>query len=355
MIVGTFNIRGGGSLIKRKWINSIIANGKTDMFLLQEIKFKVVSDSVAKSFWGMEDIGFSYSGEDGMSGGVFTLWKIQSVSVISSFRGNGYLGNKIFVGDFYAVKKRNERVGQALVRSNVEWRKFSDFIEESGLVDVPSKGKKFSWFSRDEKSNSRLDRFLVSVNIVSLWGVVGEDWGPKSSKFHNEWFSDKGFIPFVEKFRLIKERLKWGNKTIFGKYDMEVEEGVRDFNASDDRKFWDEEAHEIKVKVNKRVWLNLKIKEDMLIKNSRLKWLNDGDNHSKFFHKVMKDRKSRNHFSPIITSKGVVNSVREVKDAVKVPFIDKFKEDYFDTPSLDGIFINSLSREDSLALEVPFL
>lgn len=61
----------------------------------------------------------------------------------------------------------------------------------------------------------------------------------------------KGFIPFVEnewkslvvhgrgnfvlkeKFCLIKEKLKWWNKFIFSKYDMEVEEGVSVLNDHD--------------------------------------------------------------------------------------------------------------------------
>ncbi|XP_058760192.1 uncharacterized protein LOC131633496 [Vicia villosa] len=93
----------------------------------------------------------------------------------------------------------------------------------------------------------------------------------------------------------------------------------------------------------------------MLIQKSRLKWLNDGDSNSKFFHRFMKERRRRIHISSIITSSGLVNSVMEVKEVVKVHFEDNFKEGCFDRPSLDGIFINSLSREDGLSLEVSFL
>lgn len=41
-------------------------------------------------------------------------------------------------------------------------------------MDVPCKDKKFSWFSRDGKFKSRLDRFLVADSIVSSWGVFGQ-------------------------------------------------------------------------------------------------------------------------------------------------------------------------------------
>lgn len=52
-------------------------------------------------------------------------------------------------------------MGQSLVISNVELREFSDFIEESGLGDVPCKGKKYSWFRGYGKSKNKIDRFLV--------------------------------------------------------------------------------------------------------------------------------------------------------------------------------------------------
>lgn len=81
------------------------------------------------------------------------------------------------------------------------------------------KGKKFTWYSSDGRAKGRIDRFLVIDNIVSSWGDVGQliksrevsyhcpiwlevdkkDWGPKPLRFNNEWFSDKNFIPFVEK------------------------------------------------------------------------------------------------------------------------------------------------------------
>ncbi|XP_058776769.1 uncharacterized protein LOC131651118 [Vicia villosa] len=321
------------------------------MILIQETKLKEVTNLTVKSFWGSEDVGFSFLKAEGLSGGLLSIWKNQSVSVISSFAGIGYLGNKVswnggifyivnvysacsisdkrvlwsqllllkqkFVdgewiigGDFNAVKKRSERFGHGEGRSNVEWREFNEFIEESGLVDVPCRGKKFSWFSGDGKSKSRIDRFLVSDSIVSSWGVVGqligsrdisdhcpvwlisekEDWGPKPLKFNNEWFTDKNFILFVEKewrgldvqgrgdfvlkekLRLLKDRLRWWNMNVFGKFDLEVEEGVRDLNALDDLELLNAGEIVKKKKASKRIWMNLKIKENMLIQKSRIKW-----------------------------------------------------------------------------------
>lgn len=66
------------------------------------------------------------------------------------------------------MKRREECIGRSLESSNVERREFMKFIDDSDLVDVPFKGKKYTWYSGDGQSKSRLDRFLVSDNIISL-------------------------------------------------------------------------------------------------------------------------------------------------------------------------------------------
>lgn len=83
-----------------------------------------------------------------------------------------------------------------------------------------------------------------------IWLEIDKNnWGPKPFKFNNECFSFDSFYLFVEKewneFRvegrgdfvlkekihLLKGRLKWWNKEVFDRIDLEVEEGVRDINT----------------------------------------------------------------------------------------------------------------------------
>lgn len=47
---------------------------------------------------------------------------------------------------------------------------FRDFLGCSGLVDVPCLGNKFTWFSGDGRSMSRIDRFLLLDSLVGRWG-----------------------------------------------------------------------------------------------------------------------------------------------------------------------------------------
>ncbi|XP_058740910.1 uncharacterized protein LOC131613240 [Vicia villosa] len=221
---------------------------------------KDIKEDLVKNLWGDDEVDFSFSASVGLSGGLLSIWRTQTVTVEASFSGPGFLGSKvlwkgeyyyifniysdcawsqkrllwarliewknkyqdgewIMAGDFNAIKKRSERCGISSRICNSEWRDFSDFIDDAGLADVPCKGKRFIWFSGDGKIKSRIDRFLISNKVIMSWGVVGqwigmryisdhcpvwlmvdkEDWGPKPFKFNNEWFSDKSFFDFVKK------------------------------------------------------------------------------------------------------------------------------------------------------------
>ncbi|XP_058784900.1 uncharacterized protein LOC131659770 [Vicia villosa] len=363
----------------------------------KETKLGSISEAMAGNCWGHGDVGFSYSASNGASGGLLILWNPGSVEVVCSFKGEGYLGVKvrwknfiyyivniyspcsfaakrslwmnllkivggdgewIFGGDFNAVKTKEERRGCSVLDNRREWVEFSDFIDRSDLSDIPCRGKKFTWFSGDGKSKSRIDHFLVADATMDRWGVVGQfvdlrdisdhcpiwimveksNWGPKPFRSNNEWFSHKDFLPFVEKewlalsvegrgefvlkekLKLLKSRLKWWNINIFGRIELEMQEGIKDMNAMDE---WDAETSipmDPEVVTSKRklssskFWLNLKIKENMLIQKSRLNWLNDGDNNSKFFHSVMKGRRRLNHIGPLVTQAGMIESVEGVRE-----------------------------------------
>ncbi|XP_058768728.1 uncharacterized protein LOC131642504 [Vicia villosa] len=313
------NIRGGGISLKRRRVSSIIKKGKVDILMIQETKIKYFKDFIAKSFLNGSDIGFSFSNSNGASGGLLTLWKAEKLEVVNSFKGEGFLGikvkwenlwyyvinvysscdldkkkmlwdnllrlNEIFKdgewiigGDFNAIKNDKERRGRASVINQNEARLFAEFIHNSSLVDIPCKGKKFTWYSGDEWNNLEV--------------------------------GGRGDFVLKEKLKLLKAKLKWWNVEVFGSYDMRVEEDVRNINIYDEiLESRDEEV--IKDVTSKRrdassrFWRDLQIKEDMLLQKSRLKWLKEGDSNSGFFHKVIEERRRINHIGPILSSRGM--------------------------------------------------
>src|SRR4051812_25887922 len=94
MIIGTYNIRGGGSLVKRRRIGSLLRKEKPDVMLIQETKLKELMDSYVNCMWGNKDFDFSFKGADGLSGGILTIWNSKTVTAQFSFSGKGYLGHK---------------------------------------------------------------------------------------------------------------------------------------------------------------------------------------------------------------------------------------------------------------------
>ncbi|XP_058755007.1 uncharacterized protein LOC131628158 [Vicia villosa] len=342
-----------------------------------------MTDELTHSFWRSSDIGFSYSNLVGRSGGIITLWRKDRMEVLYSFKGEGFLGLKvrwmentyyivniysscdlskkkslwadllalrskkgdgewILGGDFNAIKNGRERKGRAVMSNNREHELFKEFIDLSGLVDVPCKEKNFSWFSGDGKSKSQIDRFLLSSTVVERWDVIGQmigdrdisdqcpiwimldnkNWGPKPFKFNNEWFSSEAFIPFVmkewnsfdvkgrgdfilkEKLRLFKEVLKRWNKEVFGKIDLEVEDVVHEINDVDERLHFNSLPFSFDEDVIRRkeascsFWKNLRIKENMLLQRSRLSWLKEGDSNSGFFSQSYETKKKKQSYWP---------------------------------------------------------
>ncbi|XP_058778886.1 uncharacterized protein LOC131652909 [Vicia villosa] len=200
MIIGSLNIRGGANALKRRRISHLINKGSADIFLLQETKISNMVEDYANSFWRHSEIGFSFVNSEGRSGGLITMWKKNTMDVLFSFKGEGYLGLKvcwkedfyyvvnvysscdlskkkvlweklldlmriysdgewILGGDFNAIKNARERKGRVEGSYKKETEIFAEFIHKSSLVDIPCKGKKFSWYSGDGKSMSRIDRF----------------------------------------------------------------------------------------------------------------------------------------------------------------------------------------------------
>lgn len=117
-------------------------------------------------------------------------------------------------GDFNAVVNSRERKGTHNQLRRAKKVEFKQFIEETKLIDVPLLGKWFTWFSTDDQSMGRLDRFFLSKDAVDMLKVVGQQvgdrdisdhcpiwlksytiiWGPKPFIFNNCWIEHQDFL-----------------------------------------------------------------------------------------------------------------------------------------------------------------
>lgn len=102
------------------------------------------------------------------------------------------------------------------------------------------------------------------------------------------------------------------------------------------------------------MWSKLRLKENILLQKSRLRWDSEGDSNSRYLHSVMKERMGRNFIGSVTSKESLVDSADGVKEDVRSLFSKKFVEGHFNRPLLDGISLPTLSSIDSNDLCLPF-
>jgi len=179
---------------------------------LQESKLSVVNDLVCKAIWNDNNVHFSYQPSIGALGGIVTLWNCNEVEVWSSFNLEHVLGirgkfmktgvtftllnvyapcdsnrqqvlwhnisarmatmldeNVCVCGDFNAVRCSEERRSVGNVVNHAGSASFNAMIDDNCFVDLPLRGRRFTWYRGDGRSMSRIDRFLLSDRWCSTW------------------------------------------------------------------------------------------------------------------------------------------------------------------------------------------
>lgn len=117
-----------------------------------------------------------------------------------------------------------------------------------------------------------------------------------------------------EKFKILKEILKWCNENVFGWVDLKIEEGVDILNDLESDMIADRglDLPDIQSKrkyVVESIWSNLKLKEIILKQKSRQRWIREGDRNSKYFHTMLKARNRHNAIVSIRSSNWTVEGV----------------------------------------------
>ncbi|GKA27671.1 RNA-directed DNA polymerase, eukaryota [Tanacetum coccineum] len=125
-------------------------------------------------------------------------------------------GESIIMGDFNEVRSSEERRGSCF--NPYSARYFDRFISNAGLVDVTLEGYAFTWAHPSASKMSKLDRFLVSDGIFSLFPSITAicldrhlsdhrpillrevklDFGPTPFRFYHSWFDYVGFDDMIK-------------------------------------------------------------------------------------------------------------------------------------------------------------
>lgn len=295
MKVLSYNIRGVGSTVKRKEIQSLIQKYNFDFCCVQETKDEDLSVETCREIWGFGNFGWAKRDSIGRSGGILSIWNSEKFKVTSSWDMPGAvvvvgfwgidrikccvinvyapsgLADKLdlwdiiqlviqqydedcvcLAGDFNSIRTPGERSGRGSSIPSSDIAAFDGFIRDSNMLDLPMIGRKFSRYQPDGKCKSRIDRILVNNNWITVWPssslkglprTISDhcplaletktiNWGPKPFRFVNAWCSYPNFLEFVEKV--------WSGYDIEGWGGFKVKEKLK--LLKEDLKKWNTEV-----------------------------------------------------------------------------------------------------------------
>ncbi|GKV09634.1 hypothetical protein SLEP1_g21105 [Rubroshorea leprosula] len=316
------------------------------------------------------------------------LWD-ELKEILCSFNGSCWC----IGGDFNAIRSSKDKQGKYLDRRSQS--EFNDFIMENELVDLPLRGRKFTWYKSNGLAASRLDRFLVSNNFIqqfldiSQWGLrrtlsdhcpiilksLVVDWGLKPFRVLNNWLTHPNLEQFVkekwtsfdvkgwggfrlkEKLKFLKKELKVWNKEVFGIIETQIEAAKEEIKKVDEK---NDVGTLEETDIAKRIasfqelmeWTNER--NNLLFQKARQQWLKEGDSNSKYFHNCVVRRRKQNELVGLLHNGVWVDRVEEVKSIVKDFFSNKFSKEEWRKPLLEEIEFNQVSAEDNEMLVVDF-
>jgi hypothetical protein len=348
---------------------------------LQETKLADIDLQLVRSLWGNSFVDWEMLPAIGTAGGVLLLWdrrvleKVDSVVCQFSvsclwkgvFDGFEWVGTGLHgptndgihkdlwtelssvrlkwdlpwcvFGDFNVVRFPSERLGCSRLSSHM--MDFSDFIEESNLVDLPLGGGPYTWSSgSDHPSMSRIDRFLVSFDWEDFYPDVCQKLMPRPLldhylillevgsmlrgkipfRFENMRLKTEGFVDRVQswwssysfsgspsfvlacKLKALKEDLKQWNHLEFGNVGFRQAQLLGKLEVLNSKEcsggLSSSENHLCRIH-----FLDLEnlahLDETLWRQKSRVLWLKEGDSNTKFFHKIANSNHHRNFMEKI--------------------------------------------------------
>ncbi|GKA58783.1 RNA-directed DNA polymerase, eukaryota, reverse transcriptase zinc-binding domain protein, partial [Tanacetum coccineum] len=192
---------------KKDWVKELCNKNKVSFVGLQETKMESIDLLSVRLCWGNVNFDYVHSDSIGNSGGILCIWdpnsfRKDSVTVSDYFvivRGvwiksgmdilivvvyaphdvrdkrllwdylshvsNQWAGEVVMMGDFNEVRYKSDRFGSNFNAHGADI--FNNFIINAGLEEVPLGGSAYTWCHKSASKISKLDRFLVSKNLLN--------------------------------------------------------------------------------------------------------------------------------------------------------------------------------------------
>ncbi|GJW40974.1 RNA-directed DNA polymerase, eukaryota [Tanacetum coccineum] len=284
--------RTGGSILNL--MEEVVKVGQT--MGLQETKMGSIDLSSVRSCWGNSNFDYVHSDSVGNSGGILCIWDPNSFRR-SSFTRSDYfvivrgvwlkLGIDLMIVVVYAPQEAKEKriYGSNFNAHDAEI--FNSFIYNAGLDEVPLGGSAYTWCLKSASKMSKLDRFFVSENLLSMCpnitAITLEQFISDHRPILLREVNSRGEIYFL------KEELR--------SCDEVIDKG----DCSN------EVVHKRTEILNKIHQVN-NIQASKIAQKAKIKWAIEGDENVKFFHEDMERMISKEEVKRAVWDCGVDKS-----------------------------------------------
>ncbi|GJZ03371.1 RNA-directed DNA polymerase, eukaryota [Tanacetum coccineum] len=433
MNILSLNVQGLGHKTKKEWIRELSIKNKINFLSIQETKMSGISHMDVKFMWGNSNYDFVFSESLGSSGGILCVWeasvfKKDNVTISDNFVAiygtwiptnskilfvavyapqavlckrslwdyimlliGRWKGESIVMGDFNEVRSKEERRGSIFNPSSAKY--FDRFISLSGLVDINLEGFAFTWSHPSGSKMSKLDRFLVSDGIISLFPSITAvcldrhlsdhrpillcevhlDFGPTPFRFYHSWFEMAGFDDMVEQTWRSFSHTDVNKMVRFKKKLQDLKSIIRAWvkdkriSISGAKVSIRNELHDIDKELDngvvsdssllRRLELNrqlsdIKVSEAKdFFQKSKVKWAVEGDENSKFFHGLINKKRSQLAIRGVFIDGQWCTHPGQIKDVFFQHFQSRFQKPQSSRLRLNFSFRKKLSLAQAADLD----
>jgi len=189
------------------------------------------------------------------------------------------------------------------------------------------------------------------------------------------WLKSDGFVELVQrwwdsydfqgqpsyvltkKLKALKVDLKKCNAKVFGdvgKKKKELLEGIKELECFEEARGLVEEERVQKSDMIRELEKTLLCEEVNWRQKSRALWLKEGDNNTKFFHRVANSHRRHNHVGVLRINGALSFDPVEIKDHIVNYYDSLYTKQTSRRPRVDGISFSSIDADECLWLERGF-
>ena len=111
----------------------------------------------------------------------------------------------------------------------------------------------------------------------------------------------------------------------------------------------------VRKKLQEELWAAAQSHESLLRQKARARWIKEGDCNSKFFHRVVNSNRRSNSLRGVFVNGVWIDEPRRVKEETRLVFKNRFREEEWVRPKLDGVSFKAIGKQQNDRLFKPFI